>query len=187
LQLSLTFATAVALAMDAVAVAIVSGLSVPKLQLRDACKMALFFGAFQGVMPLIGYGLGLVAAPWLISYSHWIAFLTLAALGVKMLFESRHVADERVDSPFQTKKLIALAIATSLDALAVGVSFSLLDSGLLATVAIIALVTAALCLPAVWFGARLGKNSAKRAEVFGGVVLLAIAAKILFEGLRATS
>jgi putative Mn2+ efflux pump MntP len=179
--------------MDAVAVAIVNGMSARKLHLHDALKMALFFGVFQGVMPLIGYGMGVFAAHWLIAYSHWIAFVILTGLGIKMLLESRHVADEqamdRNGSPFQTKKLFALAIATSLDALAVGVSFSLLDTGLMATVTIIAIVTFALCLPAVWFGARfgksLGKNMAKRAEVFGGVVLLVIAVKILFEGLVA--
>jgi putative Mn2+ efflux pump MntP len=183
LLLTTTFVTALALAMDAVAVAIASGLSVKTLRFRDALKMALFFGAFQGVMPLFGYLLGLVAAQWLIAYNHWIAFVILLALGIKMIHESRTAAEERVHSPFRTRKLLVLAVATSLDAFAVGIGFSLLNTGLIATVTIIGLVTFALCLPAVWFGARLGKMIAKRAEVFGGVVLIVIGSKILLEHL----
>jgi manganese efflux pump family protein len=185
LLLTTTFATALALAMDAVAVAIASGLSVKTLRFRDALKMAFFFGAFQGVMPLLGYLLGLGVAQWLMAYNHWIAFVILLGLGLKMIHESRTAADERVHSPFRTRKLLVLAIATSLDAFAVGIGFSLLNTGLIATVAIIAIVTFALCLPAVWFGARLGKTMAKRAEVFGGVVLILIGAKILLEHLFA--
>jgi manganese efflux pump family protein len=175
--------TALALAMDAVAVAIASGMSVQRLKFRDALKMAAFFGGFQAIMPLAGYLLGLYYAKQFAAYDHWIAFVLLTGLGIKMILESRHVADEKVHSPFRTNKLIVLAIATSLDAFAVGVTFSLLDAGLLATVLVIGAVTFALCLPAVWFGAQLGKRAAKSAEVLGGVVLIAIGTKILIEHL----
>lgn len=175
--------TALALAMDAVAVAIASGMSVQRLKFRDALKMAAVFGGFQAVMPLAGYLLGLYYAKQFAAYDHWIAFVLLVGLGVKMIFEARHAADEKVNSPFRTNKLIVLGIATSLDAFAVGVTFSLLDAGLVATVLVIGLITFALCLPAVWFGAQLGKRAAKGAEALGGVVLIAIGTKILIEHL----
>ena len=178
-----TLLTAVGLAMDAVAVAIASGLSVKSLRLRDAFKMATFFGMFQGLMPLLGYLLGLRLANVLAAYDHWIAFILLAAIGAKMLHDARHAGEEKVNSPFCTRKLLVLSIATSIDAFAIGVSFSLLDTGLIATVAIIGAVTFVLCLPAVWFGARLGAAMAKRAEAFGGVVLILMGGKILIEHL----
>jgi manganese efflux pump family protein len=184
--LSLTL-TAIGLAMDAVAVAIASGLSVKDLKLSDAFKMAAVFGAFQALMPLLGYLLAswftASNAAWLKDYDHWIAFILLGGIGIKMILDARTAADEKVHSPFRTNKLIVLGIATSLDAFAVGVTFSLMEAGLAATVIIIGVITFLLCLPAVWFGARLGKLYAKRAEILGGVVLIGIGSKILIEHL----
>jgi manganese efflux pump family protein len=174
--------TAIGLAMDAVAVSIASGLSAHQLRRRDALKMAFFFGAFQALMPFLGFMLGLSVADWIATWGTWIAFIVLVALGVNMIIDARHANDgteELHQSPFQTKKLTALAIATSIDAFAVGVSFSLLDSGLLVTCATIGIITFMLCLPAVWFAAKLGRHFAKRAEIFGGVVLIIIGCKIL--------
>lgn len=178
-----TLATALGLAMDAVAVAIASGLSVKVLKWQDALRMALFFGFFQALMPLGGYFVGAFFTSALAAYDHWIAFVLLSALGVKMILESRNAAEEKVASPFRNNKLLVLSIATSLDAFAVGISFSLLEINLTETVTVIGVVTFLLCLPAVWFGARLGKSMAKRAEVFGGVVLILIGSKILVEHL----
>ena len=175
--------TALGLAMDAVAVSIASGLSVKTLRVRDVFKMAAFFGVFQAVMPLLGYLLGLSIAQWLSVYGSAIAFVVLLGLGLKMIHESRQAAEDRIHSPFRTHKLLVLAVATSFDAFAVGVSFSLLQTGLTATVIVIGSITFALCLPAVWFGCKLGKSAAKYAEVFGGVVLIAIGCKILIESL----
>ncbi len=178
---------ALGLAMDAVAVAIASGLSVSKLRFRDAFKMAAVFGAFQAIMPLLGYLLAswftASSAAWLKDYDHWITFVLLGGIGIKMILDARTAADEKVHSPFRINKMIVLGIATSLDAFAVGVTFSLMEAGLAATVIIIGAITFLLCLPAVWFGARLGKIYAKRAEVLGGVVLIAIGCKILIEHL----
>ena len=169
--------------MDAVAVAIASGLSVKVLKFRDALKMATFFGVAQTVMPLGGYLLGAMFATALAAFDHWIAFVLLSGLGVKMILDARNAAEERVSSPFRTNKLLVLAVATSLDAFAVGISFSLLEVSLAETVMVIGAVTFLLCLPAVWFGARLGKSMARRAEIFGGIVLILIGGKILIEHL----
>jgi manganese efflux pump family protein len=178
-----TLATAVGLAMDAVAVAIASGLSVKSLRLRDALKMAAFFGVFQALMPLGGYLLGAMFAGVLDAYDHWIAFVLLGGLGIKLIFDAKNAAEEKIASPFRTNKLLVLSVATSLDALAVGIGFSLLEAGLAETVIVIGVVTFLLCLPAVWFGVRLGKSMAKRAEIFGGIVLILIGSKILIEHL----
>ena len=177
------FLTAIGLAMDAVAVAIASGLSVTRVTFANALKLALFFGFFQAAMPLGGFALGLTLAEWLAAFDHWIISLLLGGLGVKMIVDAKDAGEEKLHSPFRTNKLLVLAVATSLDAFAVGVGFSLLETGLVVTVATIGLVTFALCLPAVWFGAKLGKLFAKRAEIFGGVVLIVIGCKILIEHL----
>lgn len=173
--------------MDAVAVSIASGISAPTLRLRDAFKAAAIFGAFQAVMPLAGYALGTQFAEFLAPFDHWIAFVLLAGLGAKLLHESRHAAEERIHSPFRTNKLLVLGFATSIDAFAVGITFSLLELGLAMTVATIGLVTFALCLPAVWFGARvgqqLGARFAQRAEIVGGLVLIGIGSNILYQHL----
>ena len=145
--------------------------------------MAVFFGVFQAVMPLGGYLLGALFANALAAYDHWIAFILLGGLGIKMILDSRNAAEESIASPFRTNKLLVLGIATSLDAFAVGISFSLLEISLAETVTVIGLVTFLLCLPAVWFGVRLGKAMAKRAEIFGGIVLILIGSKILIEHL----
>jgi manganese efflux pump family protein len=177
------FATALGLAMDAVAVSIASGLSVARVRPAEAFKMATMFGLFQAIMPLGGYALGVSLADWLTSIDHWIAFVLLTLLGINMIRESRSQAEERLHSPFRLNKLIVMAIATSIDAFAVGASYSLLEVDLLAMTVMIGGVTFFLCLPAVWFGARLGKPFAQRAEVFGGVVLILIGSKILIEHL----
>ncbi len=180
-----TILTAIGLAMDAVAVSISSGLSVRDVKFSQALKMALCFGFFQALMPWLGYLAGAQFRGDVEAYDHWVAFFLLSFLGVKLIKDSADAGEEKVDSPFCTNKLLVLGIATSIDALAVGVSFSLLEIGLLETVATIGLVTFALCLPAVWFGAKLGKRMAKRADVVGGVILIGIGAKILIEHLIA--
>lgn len=180
-----TFLTAIGLAMDAVAVSISSGISVPEVRVSQALKMAFCLGFFQALMPAIGYLAGEQFGGQIAAYDHWVAFLLLGFLGGKLIRDSATAGEEKVHSPFRTHKLLVLGIATSIDALAVGVSFSLLDAGLIETVAAIGSVTFALCLPAVWFGAKLGKSMAKRADLLGGVILIGIGTKILIEHLIA--
>jgi putative Mn2+ efflux pump MntP len=175
-------ATGAALSMDAVAVSISSSMTAAgRVRWPQAFKMAAFFGLFQAVMPAVGYAFGLAFRGWVEAVDHWIAFALLGLIGAKMIYESRREEDDEQSDPFSTPKLLLLSIATSIDALAVGVSFSLLGVPLLVTVAVIGAVTFALCLPAVWLGKRLGVLMAKRAELFGGVVLILIGIKILLE------
>ena len=178
-----TLFTAVGLSMDAVAVCISSGMSVREIRFSQALKMALCFGIMQAVMPLLGYLAGVQFRGRLEAYDHWVAFLMLGYLGIKMIRDSRGAGEEKLESPFATGKLLLLGIATSIDALAVGVSFSLLAIGLLETIVTIGVVTFALCLPAVWFGAKLGKSMAKRADLLGGAILILMGCKILIEHL----
>ena len=175
--------TAIGLAMDAVAVSISSGLSVREVKFSQALKMALCFGLFQAVMPLIGYLVGAQFRGQLEAYDHWLAFLLLGFLGTKLIKDAGSAGEEKLQSPFRTSNLLVLGVATSIDALAVGVSFSLLEMSLMEMVATIGAVTFALCLPAAWFGARLGKAMAKRGDILGGIILIGIGTNILIEHL----
>jgi putative Mn2+ efflux pump MntP len=179
-----TLVTGVGLSMDAVAASISTSTSARRVGWPQALKMALFFGLFQALMPAVGYACGVAFRGWFEALDHWVAFALLGFIGAKMIYESMRESEvEEEDNPFSTPKLLLLSVATSLDALAVGVSFSLLGISLLTTVAVIGLVTFSLCLPAVWLGKRLGSVMAKRAEVLGGLVLIAIGCKILIEHL----
>lgn len=172
--------------MDAAAASISSSTAARRVGWLQALKMSLFFGLFQALMPAVGYACGVAFRGWFEALDHWVAFGLLGFIGAKMIYESRRAdEDKEEDDPFSTSRLLLLSVATSLDALAVGVSFSLLGISLLTTVTVIGLVTFSLCLPAVWLGKRLGSVMAKRAEVLGGVVLIVIGCKILIEHLSA--
>jgi putative Mn2+ efflux pump MntP len=145
--------------------------------------MAAFFGFFQALMPAVGYVCGFAFEGWFKSVDHWIAFGLLGFIGAKMIYESRRADDEKVKDPFATPRLLLLSVATSIDALAVGLSFSLLGVPLVTTVLVIGVVTFSLCLPAVWLGRRLGGLMASRAELLGGLALIGIGFKILIEHL----
>jgi putative Mn2+ efflux pump MntP len=175
--------TGVGLSMDAVAVSVSSGMAPVRHRHRAALKMAFWFGAFQALMPAAGYYLGVAVRDWVAAVDHWIAFGLLAVVGGKMIHEafSGDDRDARPRDPFAVPQLAMLALATSIDALAVGISFSLLDIGLAETVAVIGVTTFALCYPAVLLGGRLGEVFSKRAEFVGGVVLVGIGLRILVE------
>jgi len=172
---------AVALAMDSVAVSIAIGSKYKELLLSKTVFAASVFGFFQGAMPLAGYLIGIGFAEYVQAFDHWIAFVLLAGLGTKMLYEAyKNEFDEEV-TDLSNKTLLSLAIATSIDAMAVGVTFAFMQTDILSASGVIALVTFALCLVAVYIGKKLGSLLESKAEMVGGAILIALGVKILAE------
>lgn len=175
---------AVALAMDAFAVAIVSGSAYKKLQVKHALRMALFFGLFQACMPLIGALAGLTIRDFIVGWDHWLAFFLLAAVGAKMIYESFKIKPEKRNlNPASLPVLIALALATSIDALAVGVTLSLIVASFVLAVIVIGIVTFVLSYLGVYIGKKLGHFFESKIEALGGIILIALGAKILLQHL----
>ncbi|MDR2514536.1 MAG: manganese efflux pump MntP family protein [Christensenellaceae bacterium] len=171
------------LAMDAFAVSIATGICLPKPLPRHALKTGLFFGGFQFLMPLIGYLFGSTVSHYITAVDHWIAFALLLLIGGKMLYDAiKNEPEDSVD-PTQTLRLLILAVATSIDALAVGVSLALVDADIWQASACIGLVTFALCAVGVMLGKRLGQVFQRRAMLAGGLVLCFLGCKILIEHL----
>lgn len=176
----------VGLAMDAFSVSVCKGLSMKKLYLKGGVITALFFGVFQGVMPVIGYFLGSRFANVISSFSHWVSFGLLAFIGGKMIWEALH--DDEDDEGgreyrLDLKELTMLAIATSIDALAVGIVFAAEKTDLFFSVTMIGVITFALSLLGVFIGHRFGSKYEKKAEIAGGIILILIGLKLLLEGL----
>jgi putative Mn2+ efflux pump MntP len=171
--------------MDAVAVAAMSGMARGRASWREALSLAAIFGIFQAVMPAIGYAGGALFRDAIADYDHWVAFLLLGAVGAHMIKESRGGDDaERTEgSPFAARRLLLLGFATSIDALAVGLTLALLEVPVAVAVGVIGLTTFVLCVPAARLGARLGIAFAHRAELLGGLVLIAIGTNILVQHL----
>jgi len=181
--LSLIF-TGIGLAMDASAVSIAKGMSLPNEKNKNyALKLGLAFGIFQGLMPLIGYLAGSTFSGYIQSVDHWVAFILLALIGLNMIKESREEKENEEVSDLSLKVILLLAIATSIDALAVGVSFAFLKVNIVLACSIIAVVTFILSFICVMVGKRLGSLFQKYAEIFGGIILMMIGAKILIEHL----
>ncbi len=185
------FALAVGLAMDATAVAAARGLLAPVIRARHVARIMLFFGGFQALMPLLGWALGSQLGPVVAAWDHWIAFVLLAGIGGKMLWEARggprddeaEVAD--AGDPFGLRVLTVLAIATSIDAFAVGVTLPILGAPLVTSLVTIGVVTALLSAVGLFAGRRFGALLGKRLDAVGGVVLVLLGVKILAEHLAA--
>ena len=177
----------VGLSMDAFAVALCKGLSMRRVNYAHAAVIALFFGVFQAVMPLIGWVLGTQFARYITSVDHWIAFALLGYIGGKMIWDALHEAPETApcagEGRLDLKELLMLAVATSIDALAVGITFAFLQVSILPAVATIGLITFALSFAGVVVGNHFGTRFQKKAEIAGGVVLVLIGLKILLEHL----
>lgn len=182
---------AVALSMDAFAVAMCKGLCMKKLNLRHALIIALFFGGFQGVMPLIGWFLGTQFERYITPVDHWVAFVLLGYIGGKMLWDAFHEnnTDEKcdLDQKLDIKELFLLAIATSIDALAVGITLAVLGSNIVSAVSLIACITFGLSFIGVVIGNKFGARFEKQATIAGGAVLVLIGVKILLEHLGIVS
>lgn len=178
---------AVGLSMDAFAVSICKGLGMKEVNLKVAFVLALFFGGFQALMPLIGWALGSQFL-WLISpIDHWIAFVLLAVIGGKMLWEALHDEEGEDDGKPADKidlgEFFILAVATSIDALAVGISFAALAVDIVPSILIIGVVTFCFTIAGVFVGNFFGSRYEKPASIVGGVVLILIGLKILLEHL----
>lgn len=171
---------ALGLSMDAFAVSISKGLAMRAFRWKQALAIACCFGLFQGIMP-IGYVVGLQFSQMIQNWDHWIAFALLAIIGVNMIREGLSSDDEPAPSLISLKHLLTLGVATSIDALAVGVSFAFLSVDILLAVFIIGLITFAISFIGVKSGHFLGKKFKSKAEIFGGLVLLVMAVKILHE------
>lgn len=177
---------AVGLSMDAFAVSICKGLGMRKINFKHAIIIALFFGVFQGVMPVIGWLLGTQFEGYITNIDHWIAFGLLVLIGGKMLWDAFHEEESCTDCEqpkINVKELTLLAIATSIDALAIGITLAFLQVDIVPAALTIGITTFVLSFIGVIVGNRFGDKYQKRATIAGGVVLIVIGAKILLEHL----
>ena len=182
------FLIGVGLAMDAFAVSICKGLAMRKVNKKQALVIGLFFGGFQALMPLIGWALGTQFESYITNIDHWIAFLLLAYIGGKMIVEAVKSKDETVeidqmDPPLDLKEMFVLAIATSIDALAVGITFAFLDYPIVEAISIIGITTFFISIGGVYIGNFFGNKYKNKAEFAGGLILVLIGLKILLEHL----
>lgn len=171
----------VGLAMDAFAVSVCKGLSMKKIILKNALIIGLYFGIFQALMPVIGYFLGGTFSSFVQKADHWIAFILLALIGGNMIRESLSKDKEEGNDSIDFKTMIVLAVATSIDALAVGVTFAFFEVNLILAITVIGVITFVLSFAGVYIGNRFGDKLEDKAELAGGVILILIGLKILLE------
>ncbi len=184
------FLIAVGLSMDAFAVSVCKGLAMGKPSWKKALIIGLYFGIFQAAMPLLGYALGSRFADMIVSFDHWIAFALLAIIGGKMIIESFSKHEENASADMALtgwKQMLPLAVATSIDALAVGISFAFLKVDIVPAVLFIGLVTLVISIGGVKIGGIFGDKFQARAELAGGVILVLIGIKIVLEHLNVIS
>ena len=175
---------AIGLAMDAFAVSVSSGVVIKKMRVRHAMKIAAFFGGFQALMPFIGWEIANLASDYVKSFDHWIAFALLSAIGGKMIYEAKWCKEEEEKAdPLNLHILILLSIATSIDALAVGITFSCLGISIVTPIILIGLITFAMSFAGTYIGDYFGHHFEDKLEILGGLILIAIGIKILIEHL----
>lgn len=183
------FILAVGLSMDAFAVSVCKGLSVRKAEVKECCLAGLYFGGFQALMPVIGYFLGVQFREYITGIDHWIAFVLLGLIGISMIREAGEREDESGEvcptegNPFAVRKMLVLAVATSIDALAVGITLAFLNVNLLASVCFIGVTTFVLSAAGVRIGNIFGIRYKAKAELAGGIILICMGLKILLEHL----
>lgn len=171
----------VALAMDAFAVSICKGLAMNKMNYKKAIIIALFFGFFQAIMPLLGYFLGNTFAKSIAAIDHWIAFILLGLIGMNMIKEARSQEEECFDDTLKIRDLIMLSIATSIDALAIGITFAFFKVPILMAISVIGIITFIICVIGVKIGNVFGEKYKSKAELVGGAILIIMGLKILIE------
>ncbi len=175
---------AIGLAMDAFAVSVGKGIAVAQVRPRHALSAGLWFGGFQALMPIIGYFLGFSFADVVGSIDHWIAFALLLFIGLKMIYDTLRGEAEEGNNDFSARKMFVMAVATSIDALAVGISLAFVGANIWVAAAVIGVVTALLSASGIYVGRIFGSKLGSRAGFVGGVVLVAIGIKILVEHLQ---
>jgi manganese efflux pump family protein len=173
------------LSFDSFAVSVCSGLSLCKkhIRIKDTLKIAGTLAFFQALMPLIGWFLGSTVKDLIEDYDHWIAFGLLSILGIKMIIESRKSSVSKIKKPTQWRVLIPMSLATSIDALAVGITFAFLVHNMVIPIIVIGLVTFGVSLSGLYMGQQMGARMATKTEIFGGIILISIGIKILIEHL----
>ena len=182
------FILAVGLSMDAFAVSVCKGLSLGKIKTKHMCIAGAWFGGFQALMPLIGYFAGRFLSDFVTNYSHWIAFILLSFIGGKMMIEAIREWNEEetvdvMDAPLDHKNMLVLAVATSIDALAVGITFAFLDTPIIEAITIIGITTMVISIIGVVVGNFFGSRYKSKAEFIGGLILVLLGLKILLEHL----
>ena len=177
------FLIAVGLSMDAFAVSVCKGLAMPKCTFKKAAIVGLWFGGFQALMPAIGYVLGAQFQETIASIDHWIAFVLLALIGGNMIHEALDNDEEEADASLDVKTMFLLAVATSIDALAIGITFAFLKVNIIPAVCIIGIVTFIISFAGVKIGNVFGARYKNKAEIVGGVILILLGLKILLEHL----
>ena len=173
----------IGLSMDAFAVSVCKGLSMKKMSWKKAVLIALYFGGFQALMPMIGYFLGSSFESVVTSIDHWIAFILLGIIGGKMIKEAFGPDEENCDDDTSLKTMVVLAVATSIDALAVGITFAFLKVNLILSVSLIGIITFILAIFGVKIGNKFGDKYERKAELAGGCILILMGIKILLEHL----
>ena len=173
----------VGLAMDAFAVAVCKGLSMKKMNWKNAIIIAIWFGIFQALMPFIGYILGNSFEKIVITVDHWIAFIFLLFIGGNMIKDSFNTETDKNDDKIDFKTMIILAIATSIDALAVGITFAFFNINIIRAISFIGIITTILSLIGVKIGNKFGDKYKNKAQFFGGTILICIGINILLEHL----
>ena len=177
------FLAAVGLSMDAFAVSICKGLAMRKMSIKKAAIIGLWFGGFQAGMPLIGYFLGKQFESYITSIDHWIAFVLLSLIGISMIREALSKDEEEANDALDVKTMFLLAVATSIDALAVGVTFAFLKVMILPAISFIGVITFLLSAAGVKVGNVFGTKYKSKAEIAGGIILIGMGLKILLEHL----
>lgn len=173
----------VGLAMDAFAVAVCKGLSMSKMKWKNAYIVGMYFGGFQALMPLIGYLLGISFQNQIVNIDHWIAFILLGAIGINMIKEAISKDNEKQNDSIKFKDMLILAVATSIDALAVGITFAFLKVNIWIAISLIGIITFIISILGVKIGNIFGDKYEKKAELAGGLILILLGVKILLEHL----
>lgn len=173
----------VGLAMDAFAVSICKGLAMKKMKWKNAIIIGLYFGIFQAIMPLIGYLLGVSFQSAITSIDHWVAFVLLVGIGANMIREAISKEKEEANDSIKIKDMLILAIATSIDALAIGITFAFLEVNITLAVSLIGIITFIISVIGVKIGNIFGDKYERKAELAGGIILIGLGIKILIEHL----